>query len=339
MAGLNQKRIEKWDILKFLLISLVVFGHVLEFYMGGSEKLRSIFVFIYTFHMPVFIFISGMFSRKNINEGQYNKFFSYLVLYFFIKILHSVSRALIYKSYGLSLFHEGGAPWYALALFAFCFITAALKNFSPKYIFIASVILACFAGYDTSLTNFLAIPRLIVFYPFFYAGYCLEPSKVEKALSGKYIRIASVFILAVFAAVIFINKSQINDLLPLLSGKHSFSFLEDDFPFGGLYRLGYYIVAFLIGSAVIAIIPNKFGNGFVAKLGSRSLQIYSLHYVVLEIIIDVLHADVWFAKIFPDWHPKLIIFPITFIAIFVCSLKFWQPIMNVILKPKVIIKK
>ncbi len=42
--------------IKGLLIFLVVFGHLIELYKGNYYQ---IFVLIYAFHMPLFIFISG----------------------------------------------------------------------------------------------------------------------------------------------------------------------------------------------------------------------------------------------------------------------------------------
>lgn len=61
-----------WDTLKFVLIFLVVFGHVLEVnYPPGSVN-RGIYNFIYSFHMPLFVFISGRFSHIK-NRANYKK--------------------------------------------------------------------------------------------------------------------------------------------------------------------------------------------------------------------------------------------------------------------------
>ncbi|MBR5262525.1 MAG: acyltransferase family protein, partial [Clostridia bacterium] len=72
-------RLEKWDILKFVLIFFVVFGHFSEQYAG----MTGLFFFIYSFHMPLFIFVSGLFSKRTINENRYDKIFTYFVLYVF----------------------------------------------------------------------------------------------------------------------------------------------------------------------------------------------------------------------------------------------------------------
>ena len=45
------------DNIRFILIFLVVFGHLLGIMTGSKADL--LYRFIYSFHMPVFIFITG----------------------------------------------------------------------------------------------------------------------------------------------------------------------------------------------------------------------------------------------------------------------------------------
>ena len=58
------KRDYSFDNMKVLLITLVVFGHALEEF-GTTGKLGLIRAVIYSFHMPLFIFISGYFSKSD----------------------------------------------------------------------------------------------------------------------------------------------------------------------------------------------------------------------------------------------------------------------------------
>ena len=53
------------DNLKVILIFLVVFGHTIEYYIGQSAILRGIYMYIYIFHMPLFVYISGYLSQKS----------------------------------------------------------------------------------------------------------------------------------------------------------------------------------------------------------------------------------------------------------------------------------
>ena len=62
-----------WDNLKGVLITLVVCGHLCEQYIDDSNLLRHLWIVVYSFHMPLFIAISGYlfwFSVKN--HGMFN---------------------------------------------------------------------------------------------------------------------------------------------------------------------------------------------------------------------------------------------------------------------------
>ena len=68
-----QKRNIWLDNVKGFLIVCVVAGHFLESGIDyHSSMCKSLFLFIYSFHMPLFVFVSGYFSKKIYKDGQYN---------------------------------------------------------------------------------------------------------------------------------------------------------------------------------------------------------------------------------------------------------------------------
>jgi fucose 4-O-acetylase-like acetyltransferase len=79
-----------FDNLKFILIILVVFGHLIERYINQSIYLKVIFINIYLFHMPLFIFISGYFT-KSIKSLSASKSIRQLIIpYIFFVILWNI---------------------------------------------------------------------------------------------------------------------------------------------------------------------------------------------------------------------------------------------------------
>jgi len=52
-----ENRIALWDNLKFLLVTCMVIGHFADQFTDVSIIYDSIFLFIYSFHIPLFIFI------------------------------------------------------------------------------------------------------------------------------------------------------------------------------------------------------------------------------------------------------------------------------------------
>ena len=57
------------DNLKVILIFLVVFGHLIERYIDTNSTLLGVYMFIYIFHIPLFVFVSGFLS-KNIYKSR-----------------------------------------------------------------------------------------------------------------------------------------------------------------------------------------------------------------------------------------------------------------------------
>ena len=65
-------RIAKWDNARWILITLVVICHFFENYLGNPVA-NSLFFYVYTFHMPAFFLIAGLFSKKTV-ETPYATF-------------------------------------------------------------------------------------------------------------------------------------------------------------------------------------------------------------------------------------------------------------------------
>lgn len=334
MSLQTDSRTPLWDNLRFSLIFLVILGHIADYCTGQCEYARILFFYIYTFHMPAFIFVSGMFCKNTVNSKNYERIFSYVVLYFFIKFLLFLSGSFLYKDTPpLALLSEGGVPWYAFALFAFCLLTIFLKRFNPVYVLIFSIVLACFAGYDSSLDDDkLVLLRIITYFPFFFSGYLLKPEKLLTLLKKKAVIAAAFVIMAGLAVAVYFNIETLYDLRPLLSGRNPYSFLTEQYAdYGGLLRAAYYVVAFVLIGCVIALTPHA--GTFVTPFGSRTVQAYSLHIVLLRI----------FAKYAAEPLMRLVgaqsfIFVIDLVAISlivtaVCSLKIFEKPFAVLLSP------
>ncbi|WP_395966755.1 acyltransferase family protein, partial [Brevundimonas diminuta] len=58
-------RIAVWDNARFLLIVLVVIGHAISTVRTDSQLGFALYAYIYLFHMPAMILLSGMFSRPD----------------------------------------------------------------------------------------------------------------------------------------------------------------------------------------------------------------------------------------------------------------------------------
>ena len=57
-----------WDNVKFFTIASVVFFHFLLGIVDEEPLSKAIYIFIYSFHMPTFIFVSGLFLKYDKNH-------------------------------------------------------------------------------------------------------------------------------------------------------------------------------------------------------------------------------------------------------------------------------
>ena len=101
----QKERIKYFDNIKGLLIVLVVFSHFL--YEFQDNILKS----IYFFHMPIFIFVSGYFSKNSSKNNLLKLLFYYIVgntiLMWFSFLMYKTPFSLIEPYYSY---------WYLIAL-------------------------------------------------------------------------------------------------------------------------------------------------------------------------------------------------------------------------------
>src|SRR5699024_7327324 len=117
------------DNAKAILITLVVIGHPLNSvnsYLGGALE-----TWIYAFHMPAFVMISGYLSRSYRNEPRQTGrlLSSLLVPYMIFQLIHACLRVLINGSdFNVNMFHPSWTLWFLLALFIWRLCTPLLKS-------------------------------------------------------------------------------------------------------------------------------------------------------------------------------------------------------------------
>lgn len=273
------ERTQKWDILKFFLMFTVVLGHFLDYHSADSEYVRGAFLLIYSFHMPLFIFVAGLFSKRMVNERRWDKMLGYLVLYFFTKICVFLYELIFKQETEFRLFGETGLAWFMFAMFAFSVITVGSSRYKPQYVFVASLLLSLFAGYDSEINHTLVLSRIIVFYPFYYAGYCLDPKKIEKFSHGVFRKLAAIAVITALAVVAF-TVPEVYCVRPMFTGQHPYTALGEGESFGFLIRLACYAVSALGCISLVVITPDRIRPRFIAKCGQCTLSVYIFHYII-----------------------------------------------------------
>lgn len=71
---MNNAREDTIDCIRGIAIFLVILGHVLQCFSCNSDQYltNKIYLNIYSFHMPLFMFISGVVYKKSLISGHAN---------------------------------------------------------------------------------------------------------------------------------------------------------------------------------------------------------------------------------------------------------------------------
>ena len=277
-------RLYYWDNLKAVLMFLVVAGHFTAAVKGSSLNMQRLYFFIHLFHMPVFVFISGVFSKKTVDTGagMRRKIIGFVILGYAVKFTVLCLELLFGEYDGFSVFREGSVSWYLFALAMWLPLSRALRKADKRLVIAFSVFTACLAGYDESFGTLLALSRVLGFYPFFVLGLMWDPKKVPAAGSAAK-KIAGAAGLLVTAAVIYRFADTLMPYTEILRCMKSYFALPKgvNTDFGFWYRILWYAAASAAGICFAAIIPA--GKNILSGIGSRTLQILVFHMPLLKL--------------------------------------------------------
>lgn len=326
-------RLAYFDNIKFVLIFLVVLGHLAECFYDTSHSCKALFNFIYAFHMPLFIFISGYFSKKILNPKNgfnFNKVLNMFLLCFSsLFVVRILDVILLNKPFNYNFLSFSAASWYLYSLAIWNLSIIIINKFKSKYVLIFSIILSLYVGYITGVKDLFIASRVITFYPFFLLGYYISKENLDKLINKKYFIPSLAIVITLFAFFYFFPEFSF--LRRLFTGRNSYrSILKDYYQFGAILRLLYYLAIPVIMVAIINIVPKC--KTFFTNYGTRTLQIYILQMFFMKIInMPIIKA--YFYKI---EEPFLLVtlFLITIIVILILGNKTFSKPFNYIMSLK-----
>lgn len=284
---METKRDYMWDNMKGILIFLVVAGHFLESNTLSLGLAKDFDYWIYTFHMPAFIFISGFWTKKYCRQGKVRgeKTAVLIAYYLLFQLLLTCFSRLIEAKVDYSLFSSRRGLWYIFSLILYYLLVPVIEKIPPYITIPGFIILGVLISNDLSAGTYFSIHRTFVFAPFFFAGYYLTGESVKKLQGIKsYIRYP--LGAALFACSVAIWKLQSEDVLPrrLFYGKANFFELDMRVRNGAVVRLEAYLIAALMIVAMILLVPKC--KTFLSYLGRKSLQIYIFHLPLIIALFD-----------------------------------------------------
>lgn len=265
-----------WDNIKGLMMILTVFAHIILPYQH-INVFDNTFDYIYMFHMPVFVFVSGFFGKSE-RSRSFGAVMKLAVLYF---VFNSIIGALWGFELQLAPLYS---YWYLLALI-FWRLTAHCISKLP-HITLLLIAVSFFAGFFPAIDNTFALARIISFYPYYMMGYLLSEQDSETLLSRKYSARA---VKGLLAAVLCAGIMFLADMI--------FSYTDEAlqmFPYGYTTEAYARLVLFIIG--VLAIMVFRYITPdrklpLITEIGRNSLPVFILHRPLTLLITDNLKTN------------------------------------------------
>lgn len=173
-----------WDSLKFVLIFLVVLGHMIEPYITSSKVILTMYNFIYLFHMPLFVFVSGRFSVMKERTAYRNGIVRLLETVLLAQIVwvpmvlglkvETSSAKLILSPYWMY--------WYLLSLALWRMLIYLLPGRlleRPGLMLTASVAVSLVGGF-VPVGHEFSLQRTLALLPFFHGRILFQSDRLQK---------------------------------------------------------------------------------------------------------------------------------------------------------------
>jgi len=265
------------DNVKMVLVTLVVIGHAIGL-VEATQGSHWVYDFIYLWHIPAFVFVSGYLSksfewdRRRMKSLLYTLAIPYLLF----------EPALFY--YRLTVVDEGvtgplwlephWTMWYLIVLLMWRLITPILKL---HWLFLPlSVIVSLLGGlWDTDA---LMIPRFLGLLPFFVLGLYLKPRHL-KHLDDVWVRVAAVpALVGIGVMAVYTDTWAETALLWYDTGYNEIP-IDNEIVFQT--RLTIMMVGLLGAFAAMSLVPRR-PLGWFTTMGTATMVIYLFHGFVIK---------------------------------------------------------
>ena len=292
-----KQRIYRYDNIKALLIFLVVLGHMTTDYVSDSHLVRWTTLWIYSFHMPAFIFISGLVHKHYITEERaslgvkgetrmrWDKVLGFFLCGYGLKVFLQFTRTLMGQHPLWHWIQEPGIPWYLFVMAEYEILFYVMRRIDGKakswMMITGAFALSAAVGYFPSVNDTFCLSRMINFLPIYMIGYYLDMKEFNAFLDGKrWIRIAGWIGIIASLAVCRFGKWGMYSWRKWFTGRRSYEFLSDFFSYayanGWWIRIAVWAVAIAITLCIVVVMPDK-ELGHVTTIGARTLNIYFWH--------------------------------------------------------------
>jgi fucose 4-O-acetylase-like acetyltransferase len=315
-----KERVAYLDNARYWVMLLVVIGHSLT-ELVVMDSARGVYTWIYLFHMPFFILISGYTARHYIGDfRQIRRIVSTLIVPY---LLVETSLQLITKHYDgkpehLMILSPQWLGWFLAALFIWRITTPIWR--ALKYPITTSIAISLLAGL-IEIPNVLALPKVLALLPFWVIGLHMNRELFMK-LGDARIRAAAVVVLVTSFVLCQLYAHDWTTQWLLWKDRYAEDPLDVG-PWQGMMTRGsLLLVGALLTFATLSLIPRA--RSITTVLGGRTFYCYLLHGFVI-IALDR-QFDLW-AEL--EKHGAVSVIGCTVVAVVAANILMTKPVATV----------
>lgn len=275
-----KKRDQSFDFIKGFLIICVVLGHVIQYYTNDNGwSTNPVFLFIYTFHMPLFIFISGYFSESaktkkllDVLTGKFKRLVVPLMIYSScILVLYLSSSVIVRGSIQNSIYICYKTYWYLINVFTLtCLYRCLCERSRIVHIVCWGLYILAIVFYDSMPVFLLKDCQILRMMPIFFLGVLFRRFK-----EPIYFFVKKDVFFVVFCLVSVISGIRTFWGFNLITYPASIRIID-----GCVCS----ILVFIILNYVYFFLEKMRVRSFFIKMGQDSLVIYLFHVILFKML-------------------------------------------------------
>ncbi|QCT06822.1 acyltransferase family protein [Ruminococcus bovis] len=149
----EKPRIYLFDNVKCLAIILVVIGHAIDFltHAGANQNQfeKSLYVLIYSFHMPLFLFVSGLFLKPMDKDTKFpkDKVIAFIAIGIVLRAFTSILKLFLGENPQFAVLDiYDSYAWFMGAMAVFIVLTWLLRSYSIKIVLPIALLVGCMSA-------------------------------------------------------------------------------------------------------------------------------------------------------------------------------------------------
>ena len=267
--------------LRFILILTVLIGNAIEPLIRQMDGVHALYLWIFTFHMPLFVFVTGYFAKGTLAGAAGRKTLLQIGLqYVIFQSLYQLLDVTLFQVQNIH--HSFFAPylllWFLASHLGWRLLTAAMHKLTPAMQIALSLIFGVLIGYLRLDGAWLSFSRTFVYLPFFVIGYHFSFEAFAQFFTKQKKRIAAAASVVLFAIIALWGLQMPEGWL---FGSMTYMQLGHQEWYAGFYRIALYGLEFISGAAFLAWVP--FRERHITDLGRRTLYVFLLHGFIIRL--------------------------------------------------------